>query len=179
MFDYIKGKIKKVSKNKILIEKAGFGFSVIVPDSEKFSEKDTVYTVLKIKEEEIKLIGFKTIEEREIFNTLLQIHGVGEKHAISILSTFSVQEFENIIENADINSLIKVQGIGKKTAQRIIVELKGKLFFEDESLEELAKTLINLGYDKESSYKISKIALKECNNLEEALKFALKELSNK
>ncbi|WP_297888678.1 Holliday junction branch migration protein RuvA [Sulfurihydrogenibium sp.] len=178
MFDYISGKIKKIDKNKILIEKYGFGFLVNVPDSEKFLEEDTVYTVLKIKEDEIRLIGFKTKEEREIFNLLLQIHGVGEKHALSILSVFSVDEFQSILEEADINSLIKVQGIGKKTAQRIVVELKGKLSFENELVEDLAKTLINLGYDKESSYRISKTALKQFGNIEEALKFAIQELSN-
>ncbi len=178
MFDYISGKIKKIDKNKIVIEKLGFGFLINVPDSDKFSEEDTVYTVVKIKEEEIRIIGFKTLEERQLFNILLQIHGVGERHALSILSKFSVEEFKNIVEESDVNTLTEVQGIGKKTAQRIIVDLKGKLDFENEMVENLAKTLINLGYDKESSYKISKKALKQFNSIEEALRFAIKELSN-
>ena len=180
MFDYLKGKIEKLSKNKIVIDKFGMGFLIDVPDSEKFYTIDKVYIVFKIKGEEIKILGFKTKEEREIFNTLTDIHGVGEKHALSILSTFSVEEFQNIIEESDINSLTKVQGIGKKTAQRIIVELKGKLNFSDNQiLEDIVKTLTNLGFDKEESYKAAKEVLKEEKDLQNTLKKVISLLSSR
>ncbi|HEV09427.1 MAG TPA: Holliday junction branch migration protein RuvA [Sulfurihydrogenibium azorense] len=180
MFDYLKGKIEKLSKNKIVLEKFGIGFLINVPDSEKFSENDKIYTVFKIKEDELKILGFKTKEERDIFNALTQVHGVGEKVALSILSTFSVEEFQTLLEEGDLNSLTKVQGVGKKTAQRIIVELKGKLnFYEDSNLEDLVKALVNLGFDKEEAYKAAKDVLKEEKDLQSALKKAISLLSSR
>ncbi|WP_028949784.1 Holliday junction branch migration protein RuvA [Sulfurihydrogenibium subterraneum] len=179
MLEFIKGKITKLDKNKIIVEKDGFGILIYVPDCEKFSDEDKVYTVLKVKEEEIRVIGFKTQQEKELFNKLTQIHGVGEKHALAILGTFSVDEFIDIIDQSDIESLTKVQGIGKKTAQRIIVELKGKIYFPENSLiQDLVKTLINLGFDKDQSYKVVKEILKVEDNLEEVLKKAISTLAS-
>ena len=179
MLEFIKGKIVKVDKNKIIVEKDGFGIKINVPDSEKFSDEDTVYTILKVKEEEIRVIGFKTQEEKELFNKLTQIHGVGEKHALAILGHFSIDEFIDILDQSDVDSLTKVQGIGKKTAQIIIVELKGKVDFSENSLiQDFVKTLTNLGFDKEQSYKVVRKLLKEDNNVENILKKAISTLSS-
>ena len=177
MFDYIKGKITKKGKNHIIIEKFGFGILVEVPDSEKFKE-NTVYTYLLIRQEDIKLLGFVSEEERDLFLKLIQIHGVGVKHALNIISNFSVEEFIEIIENGDVNRLIEIQGIGNKTAQRIIVELKGKIEFnQSEELDQLVSALVNLGYDKKESLNVAKKALKETKDIKEALKKAISMIS--
>jgi Holliday junction DNA helicase RuvA len=178
MLDYIKGKIKKKDKNHIVIEKFGFGLLVEVPDSEKFKES-IVYTYLLVRQEDVKLLGFVSEEERDLFLKLIQIHGVGVKHALNIVSNFSVEEFIEIIENGDVNRLTEIQGIGNKTAQRIIVELKGKIEFnESDELNQLVSALVNLGYDKKESVNVARKVIKETKDIKEALKKAISILSS-
>lgn len=181
MFDFIKGKIIKKSKNTIVVDKFGFGILIEVPDSSKFNDKDFVYTYFVLKQEEIKIFGFKTVEERELFLKLIQIPQVGYKHAFSIISNYSKEEFEEIVNQSDVEKLTTLPGIGKKTANRIIVELKGKLDLDknDEILKDLVSALINLGYDKEASIKAIKKAIKDSTNQnpEEILKLAIQMLT--
>jgi Holliday junction DNA helicase RuvA len=178
MLDYIKGKITKKGKNHIVIEKFGFGLLVEVPDSEKFKE-NIVYTYLLVRQEDVRLLGFVSEEERDLFLKLIQIHGVGVKHALNIISNFSVEEFIEIIENGDVDRLTEIQGIGNKTAQRIIVELKGKIeFSESDELSQLVSALVNLGYDKKESVKVAKKAIKETKDIKEALKKAINILNS-
>lgn len=178
MFDYIKGKIIKKDKNHIVIERFGFGILIEVPDSEKFKE-NIVYTYLLARQEDIRLLGFVSEKERELFLKLIQIHGVGVKHALNILSNFSVEEFIEVIENNDVDRLTEIQGIGSKTAQRIIVELKGKIeLSQSEELDQLVFALLNLGYDKKASLNAAKKALKETKDIKEALKKAISMLSS-
>jgi Holliday junction DNA helicase RuvA len=178
MFDYIKGKITKKGKNHIVIEKLGFGLLVEVPDSEKFKE-NIVYTYLLVRQEDVRLLGFVSEEERDLFLKLIQIHGVGVKHALNIISNFSVEEFIEIVENGDVDRLTEIQGIGNKTAQRIIVELKGKIeFSESDELSQLVSALVNLGYDKKESVKVAKKVMKETKDIKEALKKAINILNS-
>ncbi len=177
MFDFIKGKIIKKNKNIIVVDKFGFGILIEVPDSSKFNDRDLVYTHFMIKQEEIKIFGFKTVQEREIFLKLIQIQQVGYKHAFSIISNYTKEEFEEIINQSDVEKLTALPGIGKKIANRIVVELKGKLDLDkdDDITKDLVSALINLGYDKESSIKAIKKAMKEKNNQnpEEILKLSI------
>jgi Holliday junction resolvasome, DNA-binding subunit len=134
---------------------------------------------LLVRQEDVKLLGFVSEEERDLFLKLIQIHGVGVKHALSIISNFSVEEFIEIIENGYVDRLTEIQGIGNKTAQRIIVELKGKIeFSESDELNQLVSALVNLGYDKKESVKVAKKVIKETKDIKEALKKAISILSS-
>jgi Holliday junction DNA helicase RuvA len=178
MLDYIRGKIMKKGKNRIVVEKLGLGFLVEVPDSEKFKE-NIVYTYLLVSQEDLRLLGFASEEERDLFLKLIKVHGVGVKQAMNIISKFSVEEFIEIIENGDVDKLTEIKGIGNKTAQRIIVELKGKIeFSESEELNQLVSALVNLGYDKKESAKVARKVLKETKDIKEALKKAISILSS-
>ncbi len=180
MLEYIKGRVIGKGEDHIILEKEGFGFRVLTPSV--FDEKDDVkvFTRISIKEDQIIVYGFRTIEERDIFDKLLTVSGVGVKHAFSILKRYSAGELLQIIEEGDVESLTEVQGIGKKTAQRIILELKGKLdFVRFEIIDDIVQALINLGFEKKESFKAAREAVKESSDLQTALKKALQKLSEK
>ena len=90
-----------------------------------------------------------------------------------------MEEFIEIVENGDVDRLTEIQGIGNKTAQRIIVELKGKIdFSESDELSQLVSALVNLGYDKKESVNVAKKVMKETKDIKEALKKAISLLSS-
>ncbi len=180
MIEFILGKVLYKEGKKLVIEKDGIGLSLEVPEKSEFEGKIKVFTYLSIKNEEIKLYGFKTREERDFFLKLISVSGIGVKHALEMLSTFSVEELIEAIENRDISLLSSISGIGKKTAQRIIFELHGKLdFYENEILEDLINALVSLGYEKKQATKVAIEVIKKEKNLEEALKLSLQKLSEK
>ncbi|RMA93143.1 Holliday junction branch migration protein RuvA [Hydrogenothermus marinus] len=179
MLDYIIGNIVEILEDSVIIETSGFGIKVHTPH--KFSKgKEKIYTHLVIKEENIKLFGFKDRKSRDLFLKLIDVKGVGVKHAFSILKNLSIEEIFNIIENQDINSLSKIQGIGKKTASRIILELKGKLNFnENELINEAVDALISLGFEKDKVIKIVSQISKNTKDIESIIKLSLQKLSEK
>lgn len=174
MFDYIEGKVVEKGENYIVLDKDGFGFMIYTPDPSKFEKSAKVFTYMHLKEEEIKLYGFSDREERELFLKLLSIHGVGVKHAFSILANLSTQEFLEAINTENTALLSSVPGIGKKTAHRLVVELKGKINFQhNQMLHDVVEALTSLGYKRELSIKVAHEVLKENLSLQEAVKKAL------
>lgn len=128
MFDYIHGSIIHKKPTTFTIETYGIGYKIHIPLStfEKLQgkEKTKVFTKLLIKEDEIKIYGFSSLVERDLFNLLLSVNGVGPNMALTILSGSSVSQFRNCIVDKDLKSLQLIKGIGRKTAERIILELK-------------------------------------------------------
>ena len=180
MLEYIKGRIVSRGDNYIILEKEGFGFKILTPSDFEGKEEVKAFTRVSIKEDEIIIYGFKSIEERDLFDKLLTVSGVGVKHAFSILKRYSVGELIQIIEEGDVNALTEVQGVGKKTAQRIILELKGKLdFVRLEIVDDIVNALVNLGFEKRDSVRAAREAVRESSDLQTALKKALQKLSEK
>ncbi len=180
MIEFISGKVLYKEGKKLVIEKDGIGISLEVPENSEFEGKVKIFTYLSIKNEELKLYGFKTREERDLFLKLTSVSGIGVKHALEMLSSFTVGELIEAIENRDTSLLSSVPGIGKKTAQRIIFELHGKLdFYENELLEDLINALISLGYEKKEATKVAIESIKKEKDLEEALKLSLQKLGEK
>ncbi len=178
MIEFLKGKISHKGEDIYIIDLGVIALRFRSPSN--FEDQSVVFFEMIIKEDRIELYGFKTPEERDIFNRLLSINGVGVKHALSILRAFSPERFIEIIEKKDITSLTTAHGIGKKTAQRIILELQGKLeFFENRTLQDLVEALSELGFDKRKAIPIAKNVLKDTDNLERALKLALQKLTEK
>jgi len=128
MFDYIHGKIVHKTPTTATIETNGIGYRIHIPLStfEKISNKESskLYTKLSIRDDELKIYGFSSLEERNLFNLLLSVNGVGPNMALTILSSSSVSQFEKYVVANDPKSLQHIKGIGKKTAGRIILELK-------------------------------------------------------
>ncbi len=128
MFDFIQGNIAHKTPTTTTIENNGIGYKINIPLStyERILNKENakLYTKLTIRDDEIKLYGFFSIEERNMFNLLVSINGVGSSMALTILSSSSISQFEKYVINNDPKSLQRIKGIGKKTAERIILELK-------------------------------------------------------
>ncbi len=129
MIASLRGSLIAKLPHYIVIEVSGMGFRVWMPSSsllalEEIGNEVFILTSLQIRENEMTLYGFLTEGEREIFEKLLSVSGVGPKIALAALSSYSAHCLANLIMCEDADSLAKISGIGKKTAQRIILELR-------------------------------------------------------
>ncbi len=173
MFDYISGKVAAVSENKVVIDCGGVGFALTASAftcaecSRKTDAKLPVY--LAVREDALELFGFGSESERELFMLLIGVSGVGPKLAVAVLGGMDKDRLAAAIAGADVGALSSIKGVGKKTAERIALELKGKIVSSAldtgavsapvSALDENAvNALIGLGYDrKEAENAISKI----------------------
>lgn len=147
MFAYINGILDSKTNNYVVVETGGVGYRIFMPSTaiEKLPEvgqKVKIHTYYYVREDNISLYGFNTLEERTMFELLLSVSGIGAKSAIVILSEVSPSKFALAVISNDVSSLVKVPGIGQKTAQRIILELKDKLKTE-EAISKQEETILN------------------------------------
>lgn len=197
MYDYIKGKFAGIFKDYVTVENSGIGYKIFTSGytmamMPQLNEDVVLYLTQIVREDFIGLYGFSTREELELFLILITINGVGAKAALSLLSVSSPENLKYAIVHENESILMKAPGIGKKIAQRLILELKGKVHVEDLSsmdeeqkkkamsdniaLEALA-ALMTLGYTEREASK----ALEEINgdqSIENVIKDALKYLMN-
>lgn len=174
----------------IMIDCHGVGYEVNVSMSTFYNlpatgDKVTLLTHLAIREDAHVLYGFEKASEREAFRQLLKVSGIGARTALAILSGMSVGELVQTVSMQEVGRLTKVPGIGKKTAERLLLELKGKLVGGDIAVESAAysdtssdvlNALEALGYsDKEARLAIK--TLPADVTVSEGIKLALKALS--
>ena len=193
MYAYIKGEVVQITNNYIVIENNGIGYIIHMSlrSLERFNEGDKdilIYTYQNVREDDISLFGFKTIEEKNIFEKLITVSGIGVKTAINMLSNIEPSEFVLAVITSDIPKLTTLPGIGKKSAQRIILELQDKLktdeisevknikVMDSEIYEELVSALKILGYTTKEIKNVEGKIERDLD-IEEALKQALKILS--
>jgi len=139
----------------IVVETAGVGYQVHMPKTAlaavTVAQPIRLWTHEHIREDARDLYGFATVGEHRLFMKLIGISGVGPKMAMNILSLGEAKDIEATIERADVDWLSSVPGVGKKTAQKIVLELRGKLALEAGGDEELITALMNLGYTREKA----------------------------
>lgn len=192
MLNYIQGILKLKKPGHAVIDVNGIGYQLLIPLStfEKIGDLETkikffVYLHLSISgtNNNLRLYGFFTQEEKDLFKLLISISGIGPRIALTILSGNSIEEFQKAVSQENYQVLTTVPGIGRKTAQRIILELKEKIEFpfskEKRSIEEDAlSALTSLGYKKQMSQQIIRKILmdKKEISLEEIIKEALKHI---
>lgn len=202
MYDYIKGLFvdkKNTAKGTyVTIEAYGIGYSVEIAardyNSINLDSEGKIYTVLIHKEDKMALCGFLRHQDRDIFNILTSVSGVGVKMALTLINEFEYSNLISFVVNSDYKALTMAKGVGAKLAQKIILELKDKLmnYSSDEPIEidiavsqnsnavEEAQTVLkSLGYDtNEIKSSLSKaIKIKANATAEEILKESLKILS--
>jgi Holliday junction DNA helicase RuvA len=168
------GKVFEKEENKIHLDVNGVIYELNVSLNTLSNAKDGLYYVSEvIKESEYTLYGFLDKKEKEFFESLVKISGVGPKSAIAICSVFSIEEFSEIVKRGDIDTLKKVPGIGIKSAKRILVEFEAK---ESESSDKLKakKALLALGFKKDE---VNKALSGVSGSIEEMIKEGLKKLS--
>jgi len=189
MIGRLTGVIAEKSPPQILIDVQGVGYEVDVPMSTFFNlpglgERASLLTHLSIREDAHVLFGFLTAEERNTFRLLIKISGVGPKMALSLLSGMSVGELAQAISKQEAGRLVKVPGIGKKTAERLLLELKGKLgpdlalpaIVTTDNQADILQALVALGYsDKEAGAALK--SLPPDVSVSDGIKLAMKHLS--
>jgi Holliday junction DNA helicase RuvA len=156
MIASLQGRVAATYSDHLILTVNGVGYKVFVPEPFSFDEQEAfLHTVLIVREDAFSLFGFRTIGEREIFETLLKVNGVGPRMALAILSTMSIDNLRNAVLSERAELLTRVPGIGKKTAQKIVFELKDKLGVGLDTLPvipmndvntEVMDALVSLGY---------------------------------
>ncbi|PCI77376.1 Holliday junction branch migration protein RuvA [Candidatus Aerophobetes bacterium] len=195
MYDFIQGTLKACHPNHVTLENGGIGYLILTPISlfqsmPKIETKLLLYTHLVVREDSMRLFGFETPAEKQLFISLSDVSGIGPKTALSIIGHKTPSELGAAIATSDIASLSSIPGIGKKTAERLFLEMKDKLpkmllnedlsscVREISTLEQDAQhALMGLGYKKGAAEKaIAKIlsGKKDENlSLSDVLKLAL------
>ena len=166
MLAYIKGKLEMKMTGYIVIDVAGLGYKIFMADTGidklgNIGDIVKVHTYYKVREDDISIFGFNTLEELRMFELLISVSGVGAKTALAMLAVCEPTEFALAIISEDIKTLTQIPGIGAKSAQRIILELKDKIK-KEQQIEELTKA------SSESKTKLEQKIEKE-EKIEEAI----------
>ena len=190
----LRGKIIEIAPTSCVVECSGVGYSVGISlqtsDKIKINENIFIYIQQIIREDANLLFGFNTLLEKEMFNLLISVNGVGAVSTLIMLSTFSLQEIASAIQSGNSGLIQKAKGIGTKTAERIIVDLRDKVqkfglseenisnFSDNKTKEESLSALEVLGIPKKMSEKIADRILKEnpAFTTEELVKQILKKI---
>jgi Holliday junction DNA helicase RuvA len=188
----VAGELVKKTSEFAVINVGGIGLQIAMPESSlqklpKLKNKVQVFTYLHVRETSLELFGFASEEELGLFEALISVNGVGPKSALNIMSVANYSSIVAAINEGKSELVSKASGIGKKTAQRIVIDLKGKLGVENsartvsllESDMDLEETLVSLGYNKADAREvISKIDPK-ITSFNQRLKEALKNANKK
>ena len=182
MIGFLSGKILHRSSTSLVIETGGVGYQIhvsgIVLSDCNHKNQLSLWIHTHFKNDILELYGFVTIEEKNLFLSLLKVNGVGPKMALTILGSCSLNEFIRFINDSNVKALTALPRVGKKTAQQIILALKDQasdVLLDEEAMgysEKVMQALESLGFSQgEIKEALSKIKWKE--DLEEDLKQAL------
>lgn len=180
MYAFIKGELVSVTPVKAIVEASGIGYLIFIPPNvfgklPQLGNQVFLHTSFVVRELSQTLYGFLSEHERDLFETLMGVTGIGPKLALSIIGHLPLHDLHRAVSNGDLPKLCKVPGIGKKTAERLVIELRDKLpDVESHSPSELSiqlsdpkshkirdamSALINLGYNSMTAQKAIKKTL--------------------
>ena len=191
MIGRLHGKLLEKNPPQILMDVSGVGYEVDVPMSTfcnlpEVGGELTLYTHFVVREDAELLYGFATLAERAVFRALIKISGVGPKIALALLSGITVDQLKDAVDRGETGLLTKVPGIGKKTAERLVLELKGKLAGTGAATAavptsgaraDVAAALIALGYSEREAAAATKKLPEDCT-VNDGLRLALKSLTH-
>ena len=199
MISYIKGILEDMSPGMVVVDNHGIGYQMMVPmrgeSFPKIGQGIKIYTHMHVREDDVSLFGFLSKEEKEAFELLIGVNGIGPKVGLSVLSTLSVYELKMAVISEDVKTISKTPGLGPKGAKKLILELKDKLSFEEleedgvgaeifdtfadssDSVMITIEGLVSLGYSKsEAAIAVNKVEDAKDLTPEELLKKALKNI---
>lgn len=199
MISYIKGILEDMSPGMVVVDNHGIGYQMMVPmrgeSFPKIGQEIKIYTHMHVREDGVSLFGFLSKEEKEAFELLIGVNGIGPKVGLSVLSTLSVYELKMAVISEDVKTISKTPGLGPKGAKKLILELKDKLSFEEleedgvgaeifdtsadssDSVMITIEGLVSLGYSKsEAAIAVNKVEDAKDLTPEELLKKALKNI---
>jgi len=193
MYEFISGKIAQTTPAYVVLENNGIGYLINISlntyEALKGKNESSLYIYENIREDAYILYGFSSTREREIFQLLISVSGIGANTARMMLSSMTPDELQAAIATENVNQIKSIKGIGLKTAQRVIVELKDKIGKtpggqklpvpeDNTNAEEALSALVMLGFSKGPSQKVVDKILREKpgSKVEEIIKLALKML---
>ena len=198
MIAFLRGRVLDKQPNRIIVDVQGVGYDVDVPLSTYYDVGDAGAEVAlrihtHVREDALQLYGFLTDLERQVFERLIGISGIGPKLAIAVLSGIDSRELVAAVQRADVARLTGIPGIGKKTAERIVLELKDRLAAlaapaaagpstapaGDRLREDIISALQNLGYHRPQTEKAVETVIRTAPDatFEDALRSVLRELT--
>lgn len=190
MIGHLRGKIISKKPTKVLLDVNGIGFLVNISVStfEKIADKEEIslYTYMSVRESAIDLYGFYTIAEKEMFELLIGVSGIGPKSAQGILSGIQIGDLKEALKSGNISRITSIPGIGRKTAERLMIELRDKAESVSECGDSISSgssnvrndamtALVNLGYNQKVAERIVRAILDRMPNIsiEDLIKEAL------
>lgn len=191
MIGYLRGKLLSAKPTQVIIDVQGVGYlvNISVTTFEDISGKKDVelFIYTNVREDAIQLFGFADEVEKEMFELLISVNGIGPKLALGVLSGIRVSDLKSAIQKNDLQRIVAIPGIGKKTAERLVLELRGKLNTLSPSASgdanysvrsEATLAMVSLGYNQKIAEKIVNEILDAdpAITIEELLKRALKSL---
>lgn len=201
MYAFIRGTLQHIDTQEAIIEAGGIGYELAIPstlmhDLPPIGEEVRLWTSFVLRENLQALYGFLRQSDKQLFEVLIAISGVGPKTALGIISFFSASELQDVVRNHDVRAMCKIPGIGKKTAERLIIDIRDKLpgliqrELEDSSTQESAghepqllgdavSALVNLGFPRVQMHGIVKAILdneKQPPELSDLIASALKKV---
>lgn len=191
MISRLRGIVLEKNPPSVIVDVHGVGYEAQVSMQTFYTlpaigEEVQLYTQLVVREDAHLLFGFSSKEERETFQALVKVSGIGAKIALGILSALTSDELASAVANEDIKRLTAAPGIGKKTAERMVLELRGKLvsstqpdgaiaIAENSQHDDIIHTLIALGYNDKEARQACK-NLPEGTDVSEGVRLALKNM---
>ena len=200
MIAFVSGILDLKLNNFVVIDTAGVGYKVFMSEAAidklgEVGEKVKIYTHHHVREDDISLYGFLTLEELNMFELLISVSGVGAKSALSILANIEPSAFALAVITNDTSKLVKIPGVGAKSAARIVLELKDKLknqnlvsskketvkkiIANEEELDEAISALQVLGYNRKDIEKVFEQLDISGLKLEDIIKLGLKYLASR
>lgn len=190
MYYYIKGTLTLLAGDTAVIDAGGIGYRLTVTQNtfaalaSKLGKEAQLFTYLAVRDDAMELYGFASEEEKLFFTKLLSVSGIGPKAAVSVLSAFTPNQLVSAVQAGDAKMISRANGIGLKTAQKVIIELKGKLDLSDDTAgvalpsaaTEAVNALTVLGYTRGEAAEAVK-GIDGTLALEEIIALALKKLN--
>ncbi len=174
MFEYLKGLLTHVSFSTVTLDIQGLGYKIYIPLNNysklpQLGSITTLYIATVIREDSHRLYGFLHLHERNLFEHLIEISGIGPKTALALVGHMELADLHQAIAHNNINTICKIPGIGKKTAERLIIEMRDKIGKISDStpahrptesgvIADAISALINLGYNSSQAQKATKAA---------------------
>ncbi len=193
MISFLKGVIEEKHENLLILDVGGVGYELAVSSNTLSTlpmqgTSIKILTYMAVREDDVSLYGFSSQEEKDLFNKLITVSGIGPKLAISILSGLSLADLVLAIIKEDLKLLSKIKGLGKKTAERLCLELKDKLSvldggsqntsfepeYDEDAVQLATDTLISLGINKNEAYMLARSYASKEATAEEIISKALR-----
>ncbi len=200
MITYLKGELAGVYDGRVVLDVNGVGFQINISsrdaaDMPPAGSEVKIHTYMSVSEDAIRLYGFLSEDDMQVYKTLLTVSGIGPKAALGILGALSANEIRFAVFSDDFKAIAKAPGVGPKTAKKLILELKDKLSLEDaigqmteespaqgasvsaaeEELQEAVQALIALGYSSSESLRaVRRVKITDEMQTQDVLKQALK-----